>query len=308
MLTWQQRFMTGQQRPASWTGERDVRIYDVAGRLTLGVGADGGVDVETASGGRFPAAVQPVYEVWAEFCAWARGYDGPAGFAIDPGQLGPPVPRPPQVFGIGLNYRDHAAEAGLALPDRPTVFTKFPASVTGPRAAIVRPPGSVDFEAELVAVIGRRAEKIPAARAWDYVAGLTAGQDLSERELQTGGPPPQQFSMGKSFAGFAPIGPALVTADEFPDAGDIGLGCLVNGQQMQHGRTRDLIFSIPQLVEFLSGVLPLLPGDLIFTGTPSGIGWARKPPLLLQVGDELVTWADGIGEMRHHFVAPSIHP
>ncbi len=285
-----------------------MRIYNVAGRLTLGVGADGGVDVETASGGRFPAAIQPVYEMWDAFCGWARAFDGPAAFAIEPGRLGPPVPRPPQVFGIGLNYRDHAEEAGLALPERPLVFTKFPASVTGPHGAITRPAGSVDFEVELVAVIGRRAERVPAERAWDYIAGLTAGQDLSERELQTAGPPPQQYSMGKSFAGFAPIGPALVTADEFPDPGDVGLGCLVNGQKMQHGRTGDMIFPIPQLVEFLSGVLPLLPGDLIFTGTPSGIGWARTPPLLLQIGDELVTWADGIGEMRHHFVAPLINP
>jgi 2-keto-4-pentenoate hydratase/2-oxohepta-3-ene-1,7-dioic acid hydratase in catechol pathway len=285
-----------------------VRIYNVAGRLTLGVGPDGGVDVETASGGRFPAAVQPVYELWDGFSGWARAYDGPAAFEIEQDLLGPPVPRPPQVFGIGLNYRDHAEEAGLALPERPMVFTKFPAAVTGPRGAIARPAGSVDFEAELVAVIGRRAEGVRAGRAWDYIAGLTAGQDLSERELQTAGPPPQQFSMGKSFTGFAPIGPALVTADEFPDPGDIALGCLVNGQKMQQGRTGDMIFTIPQLVEFLSGVLPLLPGDLIFTGTPSGIGWARKPPLVLQIGDELVTWVDGIGEMRHHFVAPFIHP
>jgi 2-keto-4-pentenoate hydratase/2-oxohepta-3-ene-1,7-dioic acid hydratase in catechol pathway len=280
-----------------------VRIYNVAGRLTLGVGADGGVDVETASGGRFPAAVQPVYDSWAEFCDWARDYDGPAGFAIEPDRLGPPVPRPPQVFGIGLNYRDHAQEAGLALPDRPTVFTKFPASVTGPCGAIVRPPGSVDFEAELVAVIGRRAEQVPAERAWDYIAGLTAGQDLSERELQTGGPPPQQYSMGKSFAGFAPIGPALVTADEFPDAGDIGLGCRVNGQQMQHGRTRELIFPIPQLVEFLSGVLPLLPGDLIFTGTPAGIGATRQPPQFLRPGQILSSHIEGVGAMANRMIA-----
>jgi 2-keto-4-pentenoate hydratase/2-oxohepta-3-ene-1,7-dioic acid hydratase in catechol pathway len=285
-----------------------VRIYNVAGRLTLGVGSDGGVDVETASGGRFPAAVQPIYESWDAFSGWARAYDGPAAFPIEQDRLGPPVPRPPQVFGIGLNYRDHAEEAGLALPERPMVFTKFPASVTGPRGAIARPAGSVDFEVELVAVIGRRAERVRAERAWDYIAGLTVGQDLSERELQTAGPPPQQYSMGKSFAGFAPIGPALVTADEFPDPGDVALGCLVNGQKMQHGRSGDMIFPIPQLVEFLSGVLPLLPGDVIFTGTPSGIGWARKPPLVLQVGDELVTWADGIGEMRHSFVAPLIDP
>ncbi|MGO8882798.1 MAG: fumarylacetoacetate hydrolase family protein [Streptosporangiaceae bacterium] len=223
---------------------------------------------------------------------------------MDDDRLGPPVPRPPQVFAIGVNYRDHAAEAGLSLPDRPMVFTKFPAAVTGPRGPITRPAGSVDFEVELVAVIGRRAEHVPAERGWDHIAGLTAGQDLSERDLQTSGPPPQQYSMGKSYTGFAPIGPALVTVDEFPNPGDVEIGCLVNGHQMQKARSSDMVFSIPQLVEFLSSVLPLLPGDLIFTGTPSGIGWARKPPQLLRIGDELVTNIEGIGEMRHHFVAP----
>lgn len=280
-----------------------MRIYNVGGRLSLAV--DGGaVDVEDASRGRFGPDVQGVYDRWADFCLWASGFEGTSTLDIDESRLGPPVPRPPQVFGIGLNYRTHAAEAGLALPERPMVFTKFPASITGPVGAIIRPIGSVDFETELVAVIGRRAEYVPAARAWDYVAGFTAGQDLSERELQTSGPPPQQYNMGKSYRGFAPIGPALVTLDEFADPGDLELGCLVNGRQMQKARTADMIFSIPRLVEFLSRILPLLPGDLIFTGTPSGIGWARKPPELLQVGDELVTWVEGIGEMRHRFVAP----
>jgi 2-keto-4-pentenoate hydratase/2-oxohepta-3-ene-1,7-dioic acid hydratase in catechol pathway len=280
-----------------------VRIYNVAGRLCLAV-AGGAVDVEQASDGRFSADVQAVYERWDEFRAWARDVDGPATVEIDAARLGAPVPRPPQVFGIGLNYREHAAEAGLALPERPMVFTKFPASVTGPSGPIIRPAGSVDFETELVAVIGRRAEYVPAGEAWDYIAGFTAGQDLSERELQTSGPPPQQYNMGKSYRGFAPIGPALVTLDEFADPADLGLGCRVNGREMQNGRTADMIFSIPALVEFLSGILPLLPGDLIFTGTPSGIGWARKPPELLRIGDELVTWVEGIGEMRHHFIAP----
>jgi 2-keto-4-pentenoate hydratase/2-oxohepta-3-ene-1,7-dioic acid hydratase in catechol pathway len=280
-----------------------VRIYNLAGRLSLGVG-EGVVDVEHASGGRFAADVQAVYERWDEFSSWAQGFDGSATGEIDAPRLGAPVPRPPQVFGIGLNYREHAAEAGLALPERPMVFTKFPSSVTGPCGPIIRPSGSVDFETELVAVIGRRAEYVPAEQAWEYIAGFTAGQDLSERELQTSGPPPQQFSMGKSYRGFAPIGPALVTLDEFANPDDLELGCLVNGRQMQRARTEDMIFSIPQLVEFLSGVLALLPGDLIFTGTPSGVGWARRPPELLHVGDELVTWVEGIGEMRHQFVAP----
>ena len=219
-----------------------MRIYNLAGRLSLGVGV-GAVDVEEASGGRFDSDVQGVYERWTEFSSWARGFDGPATADIEVSRLGPPVPRPPQVFGIGLNYRDHAAEAGLTLPERPMVFTKFPASVTGPGGTIIRPAGSVDFETELVAVIGRRAEYVPAGQAWDYIAGFTAGQDLSERELQTSGPPPQQYNMGKSYRGFAPIGPAVVTLDEFTEPADLELGCLVNGRQMQKARTADMIFS-----------------------------------------------------------------
>jgi 2-keto-4-pentenoate hydratase/2-oxohepta-3-ene-1,7-dioic acid hydratase in catechol pathway len=281
----------------------NVRIYNIDGRLALAV-EGGAVDVAEASGGRFGPDVQGVYERWDDFRAWASGVEATPTLGLDEARLGPPVPRPPQVFGIGLNYREHAAEAGLTLPERPMVFTKFPASVTGPGGTIIRPPGSVDFETELVAVVGRHADRVPAARAWEYIAGFTAGQDLSERELQTSGPPPQQYNMGKSYRGFAPIGPALVTLDEFADPADLELGCLINGRQMQKARTADMIFSIPQLVEFLSGILPLLPGDLIFTGTPSGIGWARKPPELLHVGDELVTWVEGIGQMRHRFVAP----
>ncbi|MFF5075437.1 fumarylacetoacetate hydrolase family protein [Actinoplanes sp. NPDC000266] len=282
-----------------------MRIYNLDGRLALGVGAQKAVDVETASRGRFTADVQAVYDRWDEFAGWARDFEGPPQLTVSEHRLGPPVPRPPQIFGIGLNYREHAAEAGLPLPHQPMVFAKFPAAVTGPHTSITRPPGSVDFEAELVAVIGARAEQVSADHAWKHVAGLTGGQDLSERELQTTGSTPPQFSLGKSFPGFAPIGPSLVSADEFPDPDDIGLGCAINGEPMQQGRTADMIFSIPRLIEFLSGVVPLLPGDLIFTGTPSGIGWARTPPRLLQVGDELVTHVEGIGEMRHHFVA---HP
>ena len=202
------------------------------------------------------------------------------------------------MFAIGLNYRGHAEEAGLDLPTTPMVFTKFPTSVTGPNDPILLPPGSVDFEAELVAVIGRRAESVSEDEAWDYVAGLTIGQDLSERDLQTRPPAPQQFSLAKSFPGFAPIGPVLVTADELANRDDLEIGCFLNGELMQKARTSDLIFPVPALVAHLSSVLPLLPGDLIFTGTPSGVGWARDPQRFLQPGDELVTYVEGIGELR----------
>jgi 2-keto-4-pentenoate hydratase/2-oxohepta-3-ene-1,7-dioic acid hydratase in catechol pathway len=244
-----------------------------------------------------------VYERWEEFLTWAPHYSGGPDRMITDAAVGPPVPRPTQVFAIGLNYRDHAAEAGLDLPDRPMVFTKFPASVTGPYGQIALPSDAVDYEAELVAVIGKRARNVAVADAWSHIAGLTAGQDLSEREVQLAGPPPQQYNMGKSFEGFAPIGPALVTPDELDDPDDLELGCQLSGVQVQKARTGGFVFPIPQLVAYLSGILPLLPGDLIFTGTPSGIGWTREPRRTLAPGDELVTHVAGIGAMRHTFTA-----
>jgi 2-keto-4-pentenoate hydratase/2-oxohepta-3-ene-1,7-dioic acid hydratase in catechol pathway len=279
-----------------------MRILNLDGRLSLAVD-DGAVDVETATGGRFSADVMSVYERWEEFLTWARQYSGGPDRVVTDAAVGPPVPRPTQVFAIGLNYRDHAAEAGLDLPDRPMVFTKFPASVTGPYGEIALPSDAVDFEAELVAVIGKRARNVAVADAWSHIAGLTAGQDLSEREVQLAGPPPQQYNMGKSFEGFAPIGPALVTPDELDDPDDLELSCQLSGVQMQKARTGEFVFPIPQLVAYLSGILPLLPGDLIFTGTPSGIGWTREPRRTLAPGDELVTHVAGIGAMRHTFTA-----
>ena len=279
-----------------------MRIINQAGRLGL-VTAAGAVDVERASSGTFSSDPQAIYERWDDFVSWARAVPADGAEPLDARAAGPPVPRPGQVFAIGLNYRAHAQEAGLELPDSPMVFTKFPASITGPVGTIVLPPGSVDFEAELVAVIGRPAYQVSKAASWGYVAGLTAGQDLSERELQLKPPAPQQYNLGKSYPGFAPTGPVLVTPDEFDDPDDLELACTLSGEEMQKARTRDLIFSVPQLVAFLSSVLPLAPGDVIFTGTPSGIGWTREPRRLLAEGDELVTRIEGIGEMRHRFTS-----
>jgi 2-keto-4-pentenoate hydratase/2-oxohepta-3-ene-1,7-dioic acid hydratase in catechol pathway len=183
------------------------------------------------------------------------------------------------------------------------VFTKFPSAITGPRDRIALPKGSVDFEVELVAVVGREAHRVSSTQAWEHIAGLTVGQDLSERELQLAGPPPQQYNMGKSYSGFAPIGPVLVTPDEFDDPDDIAISCSLSGVEVQKTRTSDMIFWIPRIVAFLSSVTTLWPGDVIFTGTPSGVGWTRDPKLLIGPDDELVTRADGIGEMRHTFRA-----
>lgn len=280
-----------------------MRIANVNGRATVLVDG-GGVDVEQASAGRFGPDPHAAYERWEELRSWADGVlplDADVAPAAD-GVLGAPSPRPRQVFAVGLNYRDHAAESGFALPDAPPIFTKFPTCITGPNTDLGLPSGSVDWEVELVAVVGRRAERVPAERAWEHVAGLTVGQDFSERRVQLAGSAPQ-FSLGKSYPGFGPTGPCLVTPDELADRDDLALGCAINGEEVQKGRTSQMVFSVPELVARLSAVCPLLPGDLVFTGTPAGVGMARTPPRFLAPGDEVVSSVDGIGVLRNRCVA-----
>ncbi|MFJ8844773.1 fumarylacetoacetate hydrolase family protein [Streptomyces cyaneofuscatus] len=279
-----------------------MRIANLSGRLAL-IADDRAIDVEQASGGTFSADPQAVYERWDEFRTWAAGADLPAGASFEASDLGSPVPAPRQTLAIGLNYRDHAAESGFVAPDGlPPVFTKYVTSISGPVTEVALPPGGhTDWEVELVAVIGARAENVPEADAWNHVAGLAVGQDISERITQLAGPAPQ-FSLGKSYPGFAPIGPWLVTPDEFDNPDDLELRCAINGEEVQKGRTRDLIFSVPALIAGLSAVLPLLPGDVIFTGTPAGVGLGRDPQRFLGHGDELVSAIEGIGELRQTFV------
>lgn len=287
-----------------------MRIVNVAGRLAVLVAEGVAVDVEQAGDGRWSADPQEIFTRWREFRGWVNdsGLSGPdaarapAARSVVATDLLSPVPRPRQVFAVGLNYREHAGESGLPVPAHPAVFTKFPASITGPVARVELPEGDVDWEVELVAVIGSVAHRVRAEHAWDHVAGLTVGQDLSERRLQLAGEAPQ-FSLAKSYPGFAPMGPALVTLDELDDPDDLELGCLLNGEQVQKGRTSDLVFTVPALVSRLSAVTPLLPGDVIFTGTPSGVGMARSPQRFLAPGDQLVSHVTGIGELHTHFVA-----
>jgi 2,4-diketo-3-deoxy-L-fuconate hydrolase len=292
-----------------------MRIGNLAGRLVIqvGSGTDAGVvDVGRASGGRLPADPAAAYDRWDELVEWAGAAeasddgdsgDGGGGEAHDATDLAAPSPRPRQVFALALNYRDHAEENRLDPPEQPSVFTKFPSAVTGPYGEIALPDGKVDWEVELVAVIGRRAHRVDEAAAWDHVAGLTVGQDVSERRTQFAGPTPQ-FSLAKSFPGFAAMGPWLVTPDELDDPDDLELGCYVNGEQVQKSRTSQLIFPIPAVVAYLSSIVTLLPGDVIYTGTPAGVGSLRRPPRFLSTGDELVSYVGGIGEMRHRFVSP----
>jgi len=279
-----------------------VRIVNQNGRLGL-LRPSGLVDVEQASDGRFGSDVQAVYDQWADFVAWAGSLGEAPTQPREDAALGSPVPRPRQVFGIGMNYLDHAEEAAMeASTTTMVVFTKFPSSVAGPYDTVELPGGPVDYEVELVVVMGAAAHRVSRDQAWSYVAGVTLGQDLSEREVQFRGPNPQ-FNLGKSFPGFSPMGPELVTVDELADPDDMEIACELNGQQMQKGRTSQMIFPVPAIISSLSQTLTLLPGDVIFTGTPAGIGWARDPKVLLQPGDELVSSAPEIGTLRHGFVA-----
>lgn len=279
-----------------------MRIANHAGRAVLVVSDDKAADIATASAGRFGPDPQSIYDRWDDFTAWAATATPAPDVEIDRPSLGSPSPAPSQVIAIGLNYADHATETGFEPPkDLPPVFTKFASSITGPYGEIGLPDGGhTDWEVEVVAVIGRPAHRVSADRAWDHVAGLTVGQDLSERILQFTGEAPQ-FGFAKSYPGFAPIGPWLVTLDEIPNRDDLALGCSIDGETVQDGRTSKLIFSIPRTIAKLSEVLTLRPGDVIFTGTPDGVGLGRAPQRFLRSGETLRTWVDGIGEMEHTF-------
>ncbi|WP_235734381.1 fumarylacetoacetate hydrolase family protein [Nocardioides alcanivorans] len=277
-----------------------MRCANIGGRFVILNGTES-IDVAEASSGQFGPDPLAVLDRWQEFLQWAREVNRDSRTPVAGHAFGPPIPHPRQVFAIGLNYGAHAAEANIDPPAAPAVFTKFPASITGPDAVVALPAtGTADWEVELVVVIGAEARNVSAAAAWNHVAGFTVGQDLSERQRQMVGPVPQ-FSLGKSYEGFTPIGPELVTLDELEDPTDLAIECRLNGDVVQVGRTSDLIFDVPSLIEHLSAVLTLLPGDLIFTGTPAGVGVARTPPVYLQPGDVLVSTIEGIGEISQQF-------
>lgn len=279
-----------------------MRIADLAGRTVLLTG-DGAVDV--ADGG-FDADPAALFTQWDGLRDWAAGVDPQTAVPYRESDLRAPVPEPRQIFAVALNYRPHTIEAGYEEPAEPLVFTKFPTCLTGPYATVELPPGNVDWELEMVAVIGRAAHRVPESHGWDPVVAVTVGQDLSERIVQLAGRP-AQFSLGKSFPGFGPVGPALVSTDSVAEPDDLELTCELNGAVVQHDRTSNMIFPVPRLVAYLSAICPLRPGDLIFTGTPAGVGNRRTPQRFLGPGDTLVSRIEGLGEMRHTFRAtPSV--
>lgn len=213
-----------------------------------------------------------------------------------------PVPRPGKVICIGLNYRDHAAESNMPIPERPVIFSKFSTCVIAPGEPVVIPPSSqqVDYEAELAVVIGRRAKNVKATRAIDYVLGYTAFNDVSARDFQFAD---GQWQRGKSCDTFAPMGQTIVTTDTITDPHKLSIKLVLNGQTMQDSNTDQLIFGVPELIEFLTESITLEPGDVIATGTPPGVGFARKPPVFLKPGDEMEVLIQGIGGLGNPVVA-----
>lgn len=213
-----------------------------------------------------------------------------------------PVPRPPKFICVGLNYRDHAAESKMEIPSVPTIFSKFSNSVIGPDAPIILPKNSVkpDYEAEFAFVIGVGGRHIPADQWRDHVYGYMCVNDVSARDFQMA---TSQWLMGKTFDSFAPTGPWLTTADEIEDPHNLDIRMEINGEILQNSNTSNLIFNIPQLIEYLSSVFTLEPGDIVTTGTPAGVGFGHKPPRWLKAGDETVVTVQGLGSLRNPVVA-----
>lgn len=217
-------------------------------------------------------------------------------------QLLAPIPKPPKIICVGLNYRDHAIESKMEIPRVPTIFSKFSSAVLAPGERIVLPKNSTqpDYEAEFAFVVGKGGRHIPAEHWREHVFGYMNLNDVSARDFQMA---TTQWLMGKTFDSFCPMGPALVTADEIEDPHDLDISMTINGEVLQSSNTKHLIFGIPDLIAYLSSVFTLEPGDVVSTGTPGGVGFARKPPRYLRAGDECVVEVKGLGQLRNPVVA-----
>jgi 2-keto-4-pentenoate hydratase/2-oxohepta-3-ene-1,7-dioic acid hydratase in catechol pathway len=255
-----------------------------------------------ATDSRFPASVRQILANQALMAA-ARSASGSSSAvyaAVADTRLMAPIHDPQKVICVGLNYRDHAIESKMAIPKEPVLFSKFPSALIGHGEPIVLPSVStkVDYEAELVIVVGKRGRRIAEANAMEHVAGYSVGHDVSARDwqLEKDG---KQWMVGKTFDTFAPMGPTLVTKDEIPDPHRLGIRLRLNGKTMQSSNTEQMIFSVAQLISYISIVVTLEPGDLIFSGTPPGIGHAQTPPVYLKPGDVTEVEIDGLGILRN---------
>jgi len=273
-----------------------MKIANVDGRAMVVV--DGRLfDIERASGGSLPADPMAVLTRLDE----VRKLDlsKSKGISLDGVRLGPPVPRPSKILAAAGNYSDHVKEAGFEDPGEPNLFAKLPSALMGPRDAIRIPPGrtNIDWEVELVVVIGKRARNVSEESAWSYVAGVTCGQDVSDREEQFRAF--QQYTIAKSFDTYAPTGPYLVTVDELANRDNVSLRTFLNDEEVQNGSTGKLIFPVAKLIAWTSKACTLEPGDLFFTGTPGGVGAFRKPPRWLTPGITVRSEIEGVGTMEN---------
>lgn len=284
-----------------------MKIANLNGRAVI-VTESGLIDIQRASAGKFSEHTDELIPVLHSLMAW---YETEKPAVTDPrtqadlesnlSQLGPPLIRPRQIFAIGLNYKSHADEVDMPIPSSPLIFTKFASALAGPGETIELPKGTVDWEIEMVAVIGRAGRNIPKDQALEHIAAYCLGQDISERTHQLENSPPQ-FSMAKSHKGFAPIGPWLTTADEVNNAADLSIACDLDGELVQDSRTSMMIFDLPAQISYLSSICELYPGDILFTGTPEGVGMSRVPPRFIASGETLNSRIESLGVMRNRFI------
>jgi 2-keto-4-pentenoate hydratase/2-oxohepta-3-ene-1,7-dioic acid hydratase in catechol pathway len=268
------------------------------------IGARSGDSIVDLSAGdsTIPSNMRSFLEAGDSVCRAAESVikAGGPSYSPDDVKILAPITNPEKLICIGLNYADHAAESGMDIPSEPIVFSKYASTIIGPGDTIRLPPSSnePDYEVELVVVIGKSGFNISESEAMGYVAGYTVGHDVSARDYQLK-KPGGQWMLGKTFDTFAPIGPDLVTADEIADPHNLPIRCILNGETVQDSNTKQLIFKVPELVAYLSHVFTLSPGDLIFTGTPPGVGMARNPQLWLKAGDHVACEVDGIGRLEN---------
>ena len=224
------------------------------------------------------------------------------GLGLDGVKIHAPLSNPPRIFAIGLNYRDHAKESGMEIPTTPVIFFKLATAIIGPGEPIVLPKNSTqpDYEAEFAFVIGKGGYRIAAADWRDHVYGYTIVNDVSARDVQFAS---TQWSMSKSFPTFCPLGPAIVTADEIADPHALDISLSIDGEVLQHSNTRELVFKIPELIEYISSITPLLPGDIVSTGTPPGVGLGRNPKRWLKPGETVTITIEGLGSLTNPVVA-----
>jgi 2-keto-4-pentenoate hydratase/2-oxohepta-3-ene-1,7-dioic acid hydratase in catechol pathway len=269
----------------------------------LGVVVDGQViNLADASGGQLPndmrAFIAQGEAAWA--MAEAIAASGAPGIGLGDVKLLAPISNPSKLVAIGLNYMDHVRESGMNVPKIPVMFTKYTSSIVGPGDAIRWDPTfaqRVDFEAELAFVVGKTASKVKEEDAFDYIFGYLNCHDVSSRDLQMD--KGDQWIMGKSLDTFCPLGPYIVTKDEIADPHNLSIKCIVNGEALQNSNTRELIFKIPYLLAYLTRAITLYPGDVVTTGTPDGVGFARKPPVLLKHGDVVTVEVEGLGQLTN---------